>query len=206
MAIHSPCSGKNTTILYKRKSNNNNNINNNNTINSWWAHHNNNKASPNHHITTIDTIQIVTISNKVTHKDILAKRILFYSTQEIRIITVIFSINSHKIWQIKIPKMIKLLSQWNILCRRIQIQIKKSIILDSLPTKSVLSSPHLHKPPNSKQAWALQQIFPALTPASMLSATMLQGRPHLSTCPFKTGTKWANQSNKDCNKSSNWKT
>lgn len=136
----------------------------------------------------------------------MAKRILFYSTQGIRIITVIFSINSHRIWQIKILKMIKLLSQWNILCRLIQIQIKRTIILVSLLINSVLSSPHLHKPPNYKQEWALQQISPASTPVSMLSATMLRGQLLLSTYPFKTGTKWANQSNKGSNKSLNWKT
>lgn len=167
MATLSPCSEKSITILYRRKNKNNNIINNNNSItSSWWAHHNNNtnKNSPNQLITTatiiVGTIKIVTISNKVTLKDTLVRKILFFSTQGIKTITVIFSINSLKlIWWVKKITIMKLLSFRNILCL-LQIWIKRTINLAFLSIKSVLSSPHLHKPPNSKPVWAPQQIFP----------------------------------------------
>ena len=168
VATHSPCSGKSITTLYKRKNSNKNNniINNNNSIvSSWWAHHNNNKTSPNQLTpTTIiivgTTIKRVTISNKVTLKDTLVRKILFFSTQGIKTITVISSINNHKrIWWVKKLTIMKLLSLRNILCL-LQIQIKRTITLAFLLIKSVLSSLRLHKPPNSKPAWAPQQIFP----------------------------------------------
>lgn len=211
-ATHSPCSEKSITILYKRKSNNSNNItNNNNTINSWWAHHNSNSNKTfSNQLTATTTIiagliKIITISNNKTPKDILVNKTLFFSTQEIKTIIVISFINSHKLKRVKRLVVMKLLSLPNILYRQ-RVRTKRIIILDSLLIKSVLSSPRLHKPPNSKPAWAPQQISPVSTPVLMLSATMPQGQPHLSIFLSKTEIKWVNQSNNDFNKSLNWKT